>query len=87
MRFPPCADLACCKFYLKFAVTDLSLVIVNVHVVAVPAQAPAQPTQGEPGSGVAAEQVRVAVTAFANLLALGSSLKLAGVRGGRSEIV
>lgn len=33
--------------------TDWSLVIVSVQVVAVPEHAPPQPTQGEPGSGVA----------------------------------
>lgn len=41
------------RLYLKLAVTDLSLSMVRVHVVAVPVQAPCQPTQGEPGSGVA----------------------------------
>ena len=39
--------------YLKFAVTDMSFVIVSVQVRAVPVQAPAQPIQGDPGSGVA----------------------------------
>ena len=39
--------------YLKLAVTERSLFIVTVQVVAVPEHAPAQPIQGEPGSGVA----------------------------------
>ena len=35
--------------YRKFAVTDLSLVMVSVQVVAVPEQAPDQPIHGDPG--------------------------------------
>ena len=39
--------------YRKFAVTDVSLVMVTVVGLAVPVIAPDQPIQGEPADGVA----------------------------------
>ena len=61
MRFPPCADLACCKFYLKFAVTAVSLVMVTEQVVESPVHAPPQPTHGDPAAGVALSVTTVPV--------------------------